>query len=216
VQQHEPVAAVGLFQNVSGQQDGDAFLLAEAFDVAREVAPRRRVEPGGSLVHQQDLRTMQQRLGNFDAPAQSSGERLDEIVPAVRQSEALHRAINALPQDAPAQPVQMSLGSKVLSDRERTIQALRLEHDAHVAAHAGGVAHHITPGDERAPSARDHHGRKYSEQRGLPAPIRPQQAEDFALLHFEADIRKREAVAIAMSQVLDKNHKPGLSSSINP
>jgi len=55
-----------------------------------------------------------------------------------------------------------------------------------------------------------------AEERGFAAAVRPQQAEDFALAHFETDVRKRDAVAVAMGQILNLDHKPGLSKSISP
>ena len=95
MQQHQAVAAVGLVQDVRGEQDGDAFLLAQAFNMAGEFAARRRIESGGGFVHQQDLRAMQQRFGDLHAAAQAAGKRVHQIVAAIFQAEPLHGVLHA-------------------------------------------------------------------------------------------------------------------------
>jgi hypothetical protein len=216
VQQRQPVAAAGLFQNVGGEQDRHAFVVAQALDVAREVAARGRVEPRGGLVHQQHLRPVKQGLGDFHAPPQAARKRFHNVLAAVGEAQALGGALHPGAQIGALQPVQMALGAQVLLHRQRSIEALALEHHAHAAAHARGVANHVAPGYRGAAPGGDHHGGEYPEQGGLAAAIRSQQAEDFALLHFEADVRERQPVTIAVRQIFNLNHKPGLSRSRSP
>ncbi len=146
---------------------------------------------------------MQQRFGDLDAAPQAAGERLHQIVAAVGQAQPLHGALHALAQRRAAQPVQVALRAQILFHGERLIQALRLEHHADAAAHCGGFARHIVPGDFGAALGGHHHGGENAEERGFAAAIRSQQAEDLALLHFEADIRERDAVSVAVGQVLN-------------
>ena len=146
MQQHEAVAAAGLFQNVSGEQNGHAIGCAKLLDVSGEVAARGRVETGGCLVHQQHLRAMQQCLGDFHAAPQAAGKRLHNIAAAVGEPEPFHGALHAVAQVRAAQAVQMPLCAQVLLHSQRLIQALRLEHDADLAAHPGGIPHHVTAG----------------------------------------------------------------------
>ena len=113
------------------------------FHVTREVAARGRIEARGGLVHEQHLRPVQQRLGDFDAAPQPARERLHEVLAAVGQAQALHGAFHALAQYRAAQAVQVALGAQVLLHGERLVQALRLENHAHLPAHCGGVAHHV-------------------------------------------------------------------------
>ena len=46
----------------------------------------------------------------------------------------------------------MALRAHVLFYRQRLVQALRLEHHAHVAPHRRRVAHHVAAADEGRPS----------------------------------------------------------------
>jgi len=66
--------------------------------VARQVAPRRRIEAGGRFVHQQHRRPVQQRFGDFDAPAQPAGERLHHVLAAILQAQLRHGVFHAVPQ----------------------------------------------------------------------------------------------------------------------
>ena len=132
------------------------------------------------------------------------------------EAEALHGALHAVAQGAAAESVEVALGAQVLFDRECLIEALRLEDDADVTAHRRGVALHVVAGDDGVAIGRHHHGREDAEEGRLAAAVGTEQAEDFALLHFEADVRKRDAVAVTVGKVLDLNHRPGLSMSISP
>ena len=117
---------------------------------------------------------------------------------------------------ATGKAVQMALVAQVLGHRQCLIEALRLEHYADCAAHGGGIARDIVTGNFGAAAGGRHHGGEDAEERGFPAAVRPQQAEDLACLDFEVDIRKRQARSVLMAQVLGENHNPGLSNSISP
>jgi hypothetical protein len=167
-------------------------------------------KPGTAAIGEPDHRK------SPDTPAQASGKRAHQVAAAIRQAQPLHRCRHPLAQRRPAQPVQMSLRAQILFHRQRLIQALCLEDDARAAPHLGGLARHVVPGHRRRAFGRLHHGRKNPEQRGLAAAVRPQQTENLTRLHFEADARKRQAIPIAVSEILYLDHSPGLSISIKP
>src|ERR1039458_7277871 len=126
------------------------------------------------------------------------------------------RPRGALAEIGAAQSVEVALGAEVFFDGEGFIEALRLEDHAHRSAHGGGVAFHVMPGDDGGAGGGHHHGGEYPEQSGLAAAVRPEQAEDFALFYFETDVRERDAVTIAMGEIFDFDHRPGLSRSMSP
>ena len=78
----EPVAALGLFQVMGGQDDGDAVLLAELGEVVDELPARRRIDSGARLIEDQKVRLMEQRLGQFDPPLQPARKRFDQVIGA--------------------------------------------------------------------------------------------------------------------------------------
>ncbi len=192
-------------------------LVAQILHVPRKIAARRRVEAGGGFVHQQHLRPVQQRFGDLDAAPQAAGERLHQVLAAVGQPSRSIAFSMRSRRSAPLRAVQVALRAQVLLHGERFVEALRLEHHADVAAHRRRVrAPRRCPASIGAAFGGDHHGGENAEEGGLAAAVRPQQAEDLALFHFEADVRKRDAVTVAMGEILNLDHKPGLSSSISP
>src|ERR1035437_8776341 len=216
VQEHEAVAAVGFGQDVSGEQNGDAFVNAQAFDMVGEIAAGRRVESGGGFVHEQHLRLVEQRFGDLHAAAQTAGESIHQVLAAILEAETLHGVRHAIAQGGAAEAVQMPLRAEILFDGEGFIEALGLEDHADRAADGGGVARYVEPGDFGASLGRHHHGAEAAEERTLAAAMRPQETENFSLLYFESDVGKRDTVAVAMGEVLNANHNPGLTRSIKP
>ena len=99
----QPVAALGLFHQVCGHDDGHPLLIAQDLQVLPQVAPRARIEPGGRFVEQQHRWTVQQALGQFQAALHAAGERLDAVFGAVGQAHAAQhlaaRAFSAAPRN---------------------------------------------------------------------------------------------------------------------
>src|SRR5476651_448404 len=156
---------------------------------------------------------MQQRLGDLDPSAQAAGERFHDVFAAVHQAQTLHGPTHALAQHRAREAVQMALRAQVLFHGEGLVQALRLEDYAYLAPHGARLALHVVAGNDGVAFGGRHHGGENSEERGFAAAVGAQQAEDYTLLHFEADVRKRHAVAVSMRKVLNLDHRPGLSIS---
>ena len=78
VQDGEAIAVLGLFHEMGGDEDGDAFLIAERLEILPEVAARAGVEAGGGLVEQQNRWGVNQAFCELDAALHASGECLDE------------------------------------------------------------------------------------------------------------------------------------------
>src|SRR5688500_15038613 len=105
----------------------------------------------------------------------------------------------------------MALAAQILFHGERLIEALGLEHDSDFSPYRRRLALHITTGEDRVTVGGYHHGRQDSEERGLPTAIRSEHAEDFARSNFEADVIEGRSIAVSMREVLNLDHKPGLS-----
>src|SRR5262245_41732313 len=110
----------------------------------------------------------------------------------------------------------MALGAEVFFDRQSLVQALGLEHDADVPADHRGAAHYVITGDRGGAFAGDHQSSENAKQRGLAAAVGAEQAEDLALFHFEVDVRKGYVISVSVAEILNLDHKPGLSMSISP
>src|SRR6185369_15320469 len=136
---------------------------------------------------------------------------LHQVAAAVCQAEPFHGAFHALGEDGAAEAVQVTLGAEVLLDGEGFVEALRLENHADMLADFRRITLDVEAGDDGVAVGGHHHGGENAEEGGLAAAIRPQQAEDLALLYLEADIREGHTVAVAVGKVLNLDHNPGLS-----
>ena len=146
---------------------------------------------------------MQQRFGDFDAPAESAGQRLDQILAAVNETEAFHGAFHALAQNGAAEAVQMTLCAQILFHGQGLIETLRLEDNAHLPADRGGGLGYVVPGNCRLSLGRHHHGRKDTEECRFAAAIRPQQAEYLPACNFQAHIAQCRMFGILFYYVAD-------------
>src|SRR5438477_8654657 len=107
VDDRHPVAErVGLLQVVRGEEDGHAFGAQPAYLVP-QVRTALRVEPGGGLVEEDDLRRVDDPERDVDAAALATGVRLAFAVGELAELEALdglHRALAGLRFADPVQP----------------------------------------------------------------------------------------------------------------
>src|ERR1035441_3188907 len=58
VQNGQAIAAFGFFHQMSGNDDGDALLVAENLEVLPKITPRAGIEPSCGLIEEQNLGMM--------------------------------------------------------------------------------------------------------------------------------------------------------------
>ena len=96
---------------------------------------------------------------------------------------------------------------QVLVDVERTVERVRLRHDADHLLGAGGVRHHIHTVDDRVPTGGDDAGGEHARGRGLARAVGPEQTEDLARAHFEVEMIDGEDVArVHLGELLGADH----------
>jgi hypothetical protein len=118
VENGEPVATFGFVHEVGGKANGNAVLVAQLVEVGAEVAAHAGIETAGGFVEQQEARPVQQALGNLYAAPQAAGERLNPIVAAVGDAEAVENLCHAFHQRRAAQSVEMALVAQVFGDSQ--------------------------------------------------------------------------------------------------
>ncbi len=202
----------GFFHQVGGDDDGDAFLIAQDLEILPKVAPGAGIEAGGGLVEEQNFGMMKQTLGEFDAALHASGECFYTIGRAVEQSHAGEDFIDSCFQVEAAQAVEVSLMPEVFVGGEFEIDARGLEDDADVAAQRSGLANGVEAGDGGAAGGGDHEGGKNAEQSGLAAAVRAEKAEKFGGVNLEGDAIERGAVLITVDEIANDND--GLASEL--
>lgn len=88
---------------------------------------------------------------------------------------------------------------------ELGVDALGLENDADVAAKRSGLANRVEASDHGAAGSRNHERGKNAEESGFTAAVRTEETEEFGGANVERDAVERDAVLIAMHEVVNGN-----------
>ena len=171
----QAIAALGLFHQVSGDQHGHAFFVAQNLQVLPQVAARAGIETGRRLIQQQHRRMMQQTLRQFQPPLHAAGKCLGFFFRAIGEPDAREHLGDALLQRGAAQPVNMADDGQVFFRGQLHVDALRLKDHADIAAHLRRIAGDIVSHDHGAAAGGNHQRRENAERRGLAAAVRAEQ-----------------------------------------
>ncbi len=85
------------------------------------------------------------------------------------------------------------------------IDALGLEDDADVSPHGSGLVHGVEAGDGGAAGSRDHERGQNSEESGLAAAVRAEQAKELGGSNIKRNAVKRGAILVAMDEIANGN-----------
>ena len=118
----------------------------------KDVGARLDVEAGGRLVEQEQLRAVQQRAGDLDAPQLAAGEMARLVARAVGEPDALRSDVCRAPRARGADAVQRAVIGEVLLDREIEVERAALEDDAETAQRLAGVARDVAAENRIAPA----------------------------------------------------------------
>src|ERR1039458_3287658 len=207
----DPVGEVlSLVHVVGGEQDGLAQLAHAAHDLPR-VAPCRRVEAGGRLVEEHQLRVSDQREGEIETSLLPTRELLDAHARLLLQADQLDDVVGR--------------------ERLRVVAAVEVDHLAHrevrldgaflqdhadppaeVAAGGGGIgAENLDTSVVAAAVALED-----LDDGGLARAVGTEQAKDLARLHAEADPAHGMQRAVRLAQLLDHDgrHLRGTSRQL--
>src|SRR6185437_8819483 len=115
---------------MSGDEDGDAVLVAEDAKVVPEIDTCSGIEAGRRLVEQQDRGRMDETLGELDATLLAAGQSLSQIAGAVGESDAGEDFFRSCSEFGAAQSIEMALVHEIFSDGEFDVETGGLEDDA--------------------------------------------------------------------------------------
>ena len=182
----ELVAALGLVHVVRADQHRDAA-RGELVQLVPEIAPRLRIDAGGRLVEQQQLRLVQQARGERQALLPAAGQLAGELVARDRRG----RAARAPPRRACA-PSSIAVHARdeaqVLADRQVLPEREALRHVADVALDRLGLAPDVEAEARALAAVGRQQPAEHPDRRGLAAAVGPEEAEDLAAAHRQREI----------------------------
>ena len=203
VDDEQPVAAIGVFHQVGGDQDGQAILGPRRGQVVPEVDAGAGVETSRRLVEQDEGGSVHQSLGEIDPPLHAARERFHPVVLALPHGHPVEHPVDARFERGAAHAVEVPLVAHVLAHREFCVEARRLEDHADVLAHRLGRSGDVVAGDAGRATRRCEQRRQDAEERRLSAAVGPEQAEDLAAVHSEGEAGERLRLPVGEREVGD-------------
>jgi hypothetical protein len=193
VHDHQPVAQLlGLVHVVRRQDQRDAALLEPEQPVPDHV-PGLRVQPGGGLVEDQDLRLVDERAGDRQAALQAAGQRVDLVPGPVRELDEIEQRVGPLPDDPAGQAEVPAVDEQVLPDGQLDVEGVLLGDHAEPGPDRGPVPDRIEAEDGHLAVRRRRDAADHPHRRGLSRAVRPQEAERLAAVQVEIDpVYRRE------------------------
>src|SRR5256714_1638808 len=187
----DPVAQrVGLFEVVRGDEDRHA-LAAQPPYLVPPVRAALRVEAGGRLVEEDDLRLVDDAERHVDPAALAARVGLALAVGELGELEASDRARGEFPGPGLGDPVEPGLQDQLLACGHGVPRAQSLGHVADPAADLTGGAAEVGTRDGGLPAVRHDQRGEHPQGGGLAGAVGAEEAEDLAFPHPEVDATDR-------------------------
>ncbi len=158
-----------------------------------QLDPGARVEAGRRLVEEQDLRVVDEGVGEAQPLLHAARERLDVVVALVGEVHQLEQVADHPSPRGGRQAVAAREEVQVLPDLHVVVDPEDVRHEPEDAPDLVRVPCHGPAGDLRVAGRRLQEGRQDPERRGLAGAVRPDQAEDLALPRSTGPRRPRRA-----------------------
>ena len=130
VHHHEVVAQLLRLVHVVGGDDERRPAALQLVEPLPEEVPRLRVEAGGRLVEDDELRLVDERAGDREAPLHAAGQRLDLVLRALVELDELEQLVGPLVGDVARDVEVARVHLEVLAHRELGVEVVDLRHDA--------------------------------------------------------------------------------------
>ena len=200
VNDDEPVAQLfGLIHVVGGQHQSGAGLLQPEQPVPEHM-PCLRIQPGGGLIQQQNVRFVDQCAGNRQPALHAPGKVLHPGAGSVAELSELQQLIGLGPEEAAGQSEVAAVHNDVLPDRELLVQVVLLGDHPQACPHFGALLLRIQAGHLHLARRACRHCGDHAHGGGLARPVGPQQAERLTPADAEADVVHGGEVSVALGQ----------------
>ena len=136
VHEGDAVAPCRLVHEVGGDEDGDALLTGEGYEVVPEHVAGSRIDSGGRLVKYEDLRAVLAGGGELQALLHAQRERGGLLIGAAGEPEARERLLDDVLPSFLREVVEPRVELEVLTDGELLVEREGLGHVAYF--HADG------------------------------------------------------------------------------
>lgn len=203
----EPVAqAFGLVHEMRGQQDGLAARQQRLQALPDQVA-RLRIQPGGRLVHDDEVGIVDERARQRQAPLHAAGELADAGIGLGGQGRERQQLRQPGPHLRVAQAEVAAEYQQVLGHGEVGVQVVELRHHAQARPRLPGLRRHGVAQHLDRPVVERRQAQQGAQGGGLARAVGAQQAIALAAPQREGQAVDDHALAVALGQAMHLQHR---------
>jgi len=191
---------LGLVEILGGEEHGGAA-AGEVLDDLPHLEAALRVEAGGGLVEEDDLRVADEAHGDVEAAAHAAGVGGDPAAGRVDEAEPGKQAVGDLPRALHAP--QLGDHDEVLPAGEDLVHRRELAGKADRVPDLRGLRRDVEPADGGGAAVGLEEGREDPDERGLPGAVGAEQREDGPARHVEFDAPEDVQVLVGLPQPAD-------------
>src|SRR5476651_1160519 len=187
VDDRDPVAQrVSLVQVMRGQEHRRAAIV-HAAHLVPNARPALRVEAGGRLIQEKNLRVVNEPEPDVEPALLAAGVGGDLAVRAHLQLQHLDEVGGAALGGGEGHSVQAALEDQLRAAHDLAIRTTRLPHVADSFAHLAWLLEEVAAGHHRGTAARGHECGEHAQRGRLARAVRPEKSEDLAVLDRHVD-----------------------------
>src|SRR3954454_12697649 len=202
---------VDLLQDVGGEHD--RFFAAQLADEVAHLVLLVRVEAVGRLIHDQDIRVVDQRLREAGAVLVALRQRVDGLVEHRVEEAALDYAVQRLSAGAPREAPQLGREIEEALDRHVGIGCGVLGQIANEALRLQRGFGDVEAADGNLALGRRHEAGDHAHGGRLACPVRAEEAEHFAALDGERNAVDCPLRPEGLHEVIDPDHQTWVVSN---
>src|SRR2546422_7665772 len=203
---------VRLFHVLGRQEDRHVLLRVKATQILPHRDPRLRVEAGRGLVQEQDSRVVHEAGTQVEPPPHPARVRVGPAVRGVLQLQDIEELLDALLNERVGHVIEPPDQPEVLTSREVSVDPDRLSRVADDAPDLRPIALDIEARDVDGAARLREERRDDPDDRRLSGPVGPEETEELALAHGEADVVDGldlllAAAPVDLDEVTDIDHR---------
>ena len=200
VHERDPIAALALVHEMRRDEDRDLILARQLDQQSPEGVPRDRIDTGGGLIEDQELRAVHQRYGERKTLTHAERQTFRETVGHIAQAEPLDHRGGARRDLCLGDLKQSRVQHQVLLDGELVVQRERLGHVADAPPYRDIACIDRAAEQSRLTLGGREQAGEHLHRRGLAAAVRAQKAEDLAARDAEAHVIDCDEIAEALGE----------------
>ena len=194
-------------EDVRGQEDLDRFVDRDVPDELEDLRASGRVEVRGRLVEEEDLRVVDEGLGQLEALLHARGIGVEEPVAGLAEADVEEDLVGPLHGLLPGHAGELAEIRGEGHGVHAGDEAIALGHVADRTADHGLLAPDVVVEDLPLAALRDEEAEEDAEEGALAGPVRPEESHGpFAEAHGHAV--QGDDLAVAEAQVLDFDAHP--------